>query len=1783
MLKAISIDSDGRLAEASSLRRKRGKSDASKIQQLACHPRHSGVVATVAMNGAILIWTQEVDRPYWSCQALTAGEACLAACIKWHPVKEWHLLAGGEDGIARLWQVPSAAQQAPTVLWSKRCQEGIRAIAWTVAGPKAVFACGLRNGRVQVFSEDPERPAPILTMLAHSAITQTLAWHPVWPGVLATGGRDCCVRVWDLTRRVAPGTETTVSNVLAPASVIEAICGPEAAAAIARHAQAGPSSAYRFPASAAAAGRRPRFTSAREEWSSGHGGLAHGTGHAPKLRPGQLPGAGSSRFGSGPSGLRGPRDVVAIPLGATSDAAMSASAGQRDSPVLLANLSAISVVLGIQWRPGTCLHIAANTTSLGSCVKVWDISRPGIPVAEFNRPSSHGAIAAVAWVPREDLHSLAAARSAPGAATLRSGEGSSTPNSAVGSSRAGASRGDSRAGDGSGGAAGSASAGNDEEDEDSDSSSNDDEDPSGVSDGALTPAASAGTVGGTAASSGHPGAASSRSGSGSLPSGARPRRVLPANPANPSTRSARLATSAAGSAIVAAAPTTSTASSMSVTSTSLSQSARFAERQPALGSSSLGASALIVVSSGGSVALMPITAASQPHNTVRTSGIALSAAGIAAFCQPLRREALWPHPSHRFPTLPHPRGRQPSSYVPRFQAVLAAKAAAEQTQANGGGAARGGGGGGGWGRESAVAAMDTMDEWMGAFPPRGDGGIRVTPSGLLSSQTPKEAFAAPPPGSIVKVVNDVLYMTAGLATAPVRAGRATTDDAAADADADATTAAGGFARGAVMSPMEAFREMALGYRLEGGSRAELCTWNASVARRAGATEAAMVWSALAALLQPVCGAGRAHQGGAATDGNVAASAAATGVEARGSGAGLGQGVLLRADGSRLDSASAAPGGVASGSPGNRFTAPHSAASRHGAHGAGAASAAAGSVTAQAGGGATGVQSASRPGGGGHAVPGPLQSGAMGHSRRRSSGFGNDGAVWSVDGLLGAMGVAGLKPDRGAAGPDSRPDASPPATSSAAGGLHEGVQAGPMSDWSSLPSESDADADEDEDDSFDQRNDADLDADAHGAGAGAAGAADSKEQLARGEGKSTAPGAASRVAKAGGATGVRRGGAVLAPAGPWGLLEPEEAVAVAAVPAEANARPTPAATAAAATTAAGAPEGGTGAMGLDIDVASAGRSGAAASLGFTFDASSPTRTAHHHDDDGSGDGNESCSDSSSSRSAGAGGGGGASKPAAKPGAVRPFAVASASAREKAGAAGAARTGSAGGADVSASLGATTRRHLSRSSSMAADSVASRRGASGGAAPPGGAGSVARRRSRAGAGSVSSMSSALDGTALSHPAGSRASPPSDAGSPAASVGNRRRLRSLQASGVAPSSPGGAASGAGAVGSASAADGAASAEADPAVGPAGASSGPAAPPLRSLAAIESRDARKAMRLLRHRLVRRVFAHCTEAGDVQMCVSLVRVLGQSARRAAGERRLSRWVDCYADLLHQQRLWAPASTILARSNLQAMQQEATKHTTIHVSCSRCKAEMVTPVQPPAVSLPAEALSSDDDDDDDGADGRRAGFAAASRAAEGVVARGAGTAPPADDAGWQAQQAGAAAPLPGAEGHPRSSGRTEVALPVCERCKRTAPICSLCQMPVSGLFVWCQGCGHGGHLEHMQEWFASSSTVCPAGCGHACNLRPLVAEPDASQLLRGSSAARGPEPRRAEAAVKAQRRLPPTAPADLDRHAAAFAAAATASRRPDQAGAHEPQPHAADPWEHGWEQGDLDDDALLLL
>lgn len=56
---------------------------------------------------------------------------------------------------------------------------------------------------------------------------------------------------------------------------------------------------------------------------------------------------------------------------------------------------------------------------------------------------------------------------------------------------------------------------------------------------------------------------------------------------------------------------------------------------------------------------------------------------------------------------------------------------------------------------------------------------------------------------------------------------------------------------------------------------------------------------------------------------------------------------------------------------------------------------------------------------------------------------------------------------------------------------------------------------------------------------------------------------------------------------------------------------------------------------------------------------------------------------------------------------------------------------------------------------------------------------------------------------------------------------------------------------------------------------------------------------------------------------------------------------------------------------------------------------------------------------------------------------------------------------------------------MCRKCGAGCAVCSVCHGTVRGLYVWCQGCSHGGHLNHIMEWM-SQHKECPASCGHIC-------------------------------------------------------------------------------------------------
>ncbi|KAJ1735043.1 SEA (Seh1-associated) complex subunit [Coemansia biformis] len=62
----------------------------------------------------------------------------------------------------------------------------------------------------------------------------------------------------------------------------------------------------------------------------------------------------------------------------------------------------------------------------------------------------------------------------------------------------------------------------------------------------------------------------------------------------------------------------------------------------------------------------------------------------------------------------------------------------------------------------------------------------------------------------------------------------------------------------------------------------------------------------------------------------------------------------------------------------------------------------------------------------------------------------------------------------------------------------------------------------------------------------------------------------------------------------------------------------------------------------------------------------------------------------------------------------------------------------------------------------------------------------------------------------------------------------------------------------------------------------------------------------------------------------------------------------------------------------------------------------------------------------------------------------------------------------------------------CNDCNKAANWCVVCQLPVRGRYIWCKGCNHGGHADHMGEWFEEQGQqLCPAGCGHKCQIGPI--------------------------------------------------------------------------------------------
>ncbi|OQR73707.1 WD repeat-containing protein 59-like [Tropilaelaps mercedesae] len=55
----------------------------------------------------------------------------------------------------------------------------------------------------------------------------------------------------------------------------------------------------------------------------------------------------------------------------------------------------------------------------------------------------------------------------------------------------------------------------------------------------------------------------------------------------------------------------------------------------------------------------------------------------------------------------------------------------------------------------------------------------------------------------------------------------------------------------------------------------------------------------------------------------------------------------------------------------------------------------------------------------------------------------------------------------------------------------------------------------------------------------------------------------------------------------------------------------------------------------------------------------------------------------------------------------------------------------------------------------------------------------------------------------------------------------------------------------------------------------------------------------------------------------------------------------------------------------------------------------------------------------------------------------------------------------------------------CAKCRQLVFRCTICELGVRGSSFFCLICYHGGHSEHMREWF-QKKRFCPTGCGCDC-------------------------------------------------------------------------------------------------
>lgn len=199
-LRILTVDpsADGKgFTSVQNLRTRRRSGLNYSVVDVVWNPNDADMIATAATNGVIVLWKNFQPET----ETIMKDHLRSVNRLDWHPSNPALLLSASQDGTMRLWDIRSRSvgTGTPNKIFEP-CSDSVRDASFSPFHHNYI-AAGFDNGTLQLW--DMRKEAKYWRKItAHNGLVHSVAFHRSFSNLVATGGRDRMINVWDLKQIV---------------------------------------------------------------------------------------------------------------------------------------------------------------------------------------------------------------------------------------------------------------------------------------------------------------------------------------------------------------------------------------------------------------------------------------------------------------------------------------------------------------------------------------------------------------------------------------------------------------------------------------------------------------------------------------------------------------------------------------------------------------------------------------------------------------------------------------------------------------------------------------------------------------------------------------------------------------------------------------------------------------------------------------------------------------------------------------------------------------------------------------------------------------------------------------------------------------------------------------------------------------------------------------------------------------------------------------------------------------------------------------------------------------------------------------------------------------------------------------------------------------------------------------------------------------------------------------------------------------------------------------------